>query len=165
MSQIASRFSIPRLDLTNGAGVRVQLPLHAFHRVHDLTKWIYASVVPNAALFKINPVSHLLTGCAGTVEGIKVNVASIVYLLAAVEHIDVTASQPGEELTVFHDDAADTNLVKLYRGSSGVDRDPVWGEISHYGHPLPFTGTQTISVQTAPALDTNMRFHLLMGCA
>jgi hypothetical protein len=164
MSQIATRFSVPRLDLTNGAGLRVQIPLPAFHRVHDITKWTYANVVPSAALFKINPVSHVLTGCAGIVEGIKTNMASIVYLLAAVEHIDMTASQPGEDLTVSHDDTTDTTLVKLYRGSSGVDRDPVWGEISHYGHPLPFTGTQTISVQTAPALDTNMRFHLLLGC-
>lgn len=162
MNQIASRFTAPRLDLINAANLGVTIPLLALQRLHDLPRWTYAKVVPSAATFKINPVSHALTDCAGDIDGIKANTGGIAYLWVAAEAIDDTALSPATNLDVFHDDAANTTLVKLYRAASATDRKPAWAEISHSGTPLLFTGAQTLSV-TQNALDTNLRFHLLMG--
>ena len=163
MNQLTARHSAPRLDIFNAGGNRLNIVLPSLQLTLTLANWLYAKVVPSSPEFRVNPVTHALTACTGSVDGSKANMANINYLFALAEIIDPGLPSVASNIVVKHAAAVDTPLI--YLSPNSVTKAPAWSQIVSPS-PLifPFTGTQTIFFDS-DNVDTNLRVHLLMGCA
>jgi len=170
MNHLQARFSPPRIDVFNAAENRVSIALPGFSASVQLDGgWLYAKLVPlvTAPVFSINPVTHVLTGCTGDVDGSKLTMHGMNYLFAAVEVIDLSAPTPlgASNLTVGFTGAPvpDHTLAVLYRDIE--NQQPAWVElVSPRGGPESFMGGPELLTFDSGDPDTNMRVHLLMGC-